>query len=178
MFNPAISILRVFSMTLIVFTHYLSWEKINCFQISTVGVSIFLLISGFLYGMRNIVDKKEWMEGRVKKVLVPFWILSLFLVIFLFINSDYLLAVKTFFVSLLNLQGLNALLKISFSVGNMHISGLGHCWFLTIIMLCYLLVCLIKQTKIERIIDLNVKKKLTYCDRGSIWPLLCFNCSW
>ena len=156
MFNPAISYVRVFSMLLILVTHYLSWKNINCFQISTVGVSAFLFISGYLYGIKEIQDKKDFFFQRVKRVLVPFWILSAMLSIYLLIQCEYVFAIQNFLESLFNLQGIHFIIHAPFKLGNYHISGLSHCWFLTVIIICYLLIIALKNSKIERFVDNHI----------------------
>lgn len=153
MLNPAVSFVRVLSMFLILITHFLSWKNVNSFQISTVGVSAFLFISGYLYGIREIENKTKWFCQRIKRVLVPFWILSFLLSIYILIVDGLFPSVKNFVETLLNLQGLHFLIQIPFKLGGYHIAGLSHCWFLTIIMLCYFFVAIIKNTKIEYLID-------------------------
>lgn len=153
MLNPTVTIVRVLSMFLILITHFLSWKNVNSFQISTVGVSAFLFISGYLYGSRDIENKIRWFCQRIKRVLVPFWILSFLLSIFILLNDGFLLSVKNFVETLLNLQGIHFLIRIPFKLGNYHIAGLGHCWFLTVIMLCYFFVAAIKNSKFEYLIN-------------------------
>ena len=161
-FNPAISLVRVLSMMLIVVTHFLSWRGTNSFQLSTIGVSSFLLISGYLYGIKNINQSSMWIKQRINRVLLPFWILALFLSGYLIFTGNYLFAFKQFFESMLNLQGLHSIIRLPFSIGSNHLTGLGHCWFLTIIMLCYLLVVLLKNSRLEFYIDNNLKKSFAF----------------
>ncbi len=153
MFNPAVSFVRVLSMLLILVTHFLSWKNINSFQIATVGVAAFLFISGYLYGTKEIKDKKDFCIHRVKRVLIPFWILSAFLSLYLIIQREYILALQSFLETLFNLQGIHSVVNGSFKLGSYRISGLAHCWFLTVIVICYLLVAAIKNSKIERFVD-------------------------
>lgn len=156
MLNPAVSFVRVFSMVLIFITHYLSWKNINCFQMSTVGVSAFLFISGYLYGSKNIENRRKFFIQRVKRVLVPFWILSTFLSIYLLFQNESILALKNFLETLFNLQGIHFIFRVPFKLGTYHISGLSHCWFLTVIIICCLLVVALKNSKIERFVENHI----------------------
>lgn len=153
MFNPSISIIRVFSMLLIIAAHFLTWKGINCFQISTVGVACFLFISGYLYGNKTIDNRKDWIKKRVNRVLVPFWILAVALSIYLVIKGDYQLAFIQVVESFFNLQGLHSIVYIPFALGNGHLPGLAHCWFLTVIVLCYVGVVLLKNSCVEKFGD-------------------------
>lgn len=156
MINPTVSFVRVASMMLILITHFLSWKNVNSFQISTIGVSSFLFISGYLYGTKTFASRIGWFLQRIKRVLLPFWILSAFLSIYLLTQREFLFAFQNFAETLFNLQGIHFIVHYPFKLGNYHISGLSHCWFLTVIMACYLLVLVIKNSKVERFIDKHV----------------------
>ena len=159
-YNPCISVLRVCSMMLIIITHFLSWKNINSFQIATIGVACFLFISGYLYGDKKIENKFRWMVLRIRRVLVPFWVVAFVLSIYLVIKGDYIFAVYQIVESLFNLQGLHAIVHVPIEIGKNHLSGMSHCWFLTVIMLCYLCLIFIKESTIERLCDEHSKKIL------------------
>lgn len=152
-FSPHISVLRVYSMFLIIITHFLSWRNIDDFQIASVGVACFLFISGYLYGDKNIENRKDWIKNRIKRVLVPFWILAIALSIYLIVKGDYQFALRQIVESLFNLQGLHNVLHFPIALGNGHMPGLAHCWFLTIIMLCYIGVIFLKNSCAEKFGD-------------------------
>lgn len=157
MLNPAVSFVRVISMLLILLAHFFSWKNINTFQIATVGVAAFLFISGYLYGVKSINNRMEWFIRRVIRVMIPFWILSLVLSIYLFFHEyDKNVAIFSFLETFFNLQGIHFIVHIPFKLGNYHVAGLSHCWFLTVIMLCYLLVAVIKNTKVEQFVNTHV----------------------
>lgn len=153
MFNPVVTIVRVLSMFLILLTHFLSWKNVNSFQIATVGVSAFLFISGYLYGARDIDNKVKWIGQRIKRVLVPFWIFLFFLSVIIWRTEVFFSSIKSFGETLLNLQGIRFLIYIPFKLGNYHNAGLSHCWFLTVIMLCYFFVAVMKNTKFEYFVN-------------------------
>ena len=151
--NPSISIIRVVAMLSIVFGHICSWKGINLDQLGGIGVEIFLFVSGYLYGKKQIPDPKRWLVARLERVLVPFWVLSLLLVAFLVISGMFERAFTQFWSTLLNLQGLNRIFYYIPEIGGTNLGGLKHCWFLTVIMLCYVFVVLIKNSKLESVID-------------------------
>lgn len=132
-FDSTVSLVRVLSLLIVVVTHLLSWKGVNSFQTSTIGVACFLFISGYLYGGKEINNCIDWMKQRVKRVLVPFWILILFLTIYLIAVEEYLFAIKQLLETMLNLQGIHFLIKGDYSLGYMHLHGISHCWFLSIL---------------------------------------------
>ena len=152
-FKPEISYIRVFSMLIVIVTHYLSWVNVYTFQINTIAVSAFLFISGYLYGNKSIDDRKNWIKNRINRVLVPFWILAATLSIYLIIKGDYLFALRQIVESFFNLQGIHNILHFQFTLGNGPLPGLAHCWFLTVIMLCYIGIVFLKNSHIEKFGD-------------------------
>ena len=152
-FKPEISYIRVFSMLTVIITHYLSWVNVYTFQISTIAVSAFLFISGYLYGNKSIDNRKNWIKNRINRVLVPFWILVTTLSIYLIVKGDYQFALRQIVESFLNLQGIHSILHIQFALGNGHLPGLAHCWFLTVIMLCYIGIVFLKNSRVEKFGD-------------------------
>lgn len=158
--NPSISIIRVAAMLSIVFGHICSWKGINLYQLGGIGVEVFLFVSGYLYGKKRISDPKRWLAARVERVLVPFWTLSLCLVAFLAINGKHERALTQFVSTLLNLQGLNRIFYLIPEIGAANLGGIKHCWFLTVIMVCYTLVVLLKNSKLESAVDKHPRTSL------------------
>lgn len=158
--NPAISIIRVVAMLSVVFGHICTWKHINLYQMGGIGVEIFLFISGYLYGKKEIVHKGQWLAERAKKILIPFWILSLILAVYVAVCGDVIGAFLQIVESLLNLVGLNWIILYPIQIGKHHVAGLSHCWFLTAIMLCYGITALLKGSKLEAHIDRHSGKYL------------------
>ena len=71
--SEALSIMRAFAMVSIVLCHYVHWiERIAWIgQFLNVGVPVFILISGFLYGHKYISDFKTWFIQRYLKIMIP-----------------------------------------------------------------------------------------------------------
>lgn len=66
--NAGISLIRVAAMLSIVFAHICAWKGIYLYQLGSIGVEVFLFISGYLYGRREISDRKQWMIARVRRI--------------------------------------------------------------------------------------------------------------
>ena len=152
-FKPEISYIRVFSMLTVIIAHYLTWRNVYTFQIATIAVSAFLFISGYLYGNKSIDNRKDWIKNRINRVLVPFWILAVALSIYLIVKGNYQFALIQIVESFLNLQGIHNIILFPFALGNGHLPGLAHCWFLTVIMLCYISIVFLKNSRVEKFGD-------------------------
>lgn len=150
--NDTISFIRVIAMMSIVIGHICTWNNIPTYQLGAIGVEVFLFISGYLYGNKKIENRRKWLINRGCRILIPFWILAAFLSLVMLIKGDVINGIKQIFCAALNLQGFRYLLP-GFDVKLHFIGGIGHCWFVTMIMFCYVLTALIKGSRIERRID-------------------------
>lgn len=143
--NHVVTIARVAAMWMIIGCHISSWLAIPFLaQILNVGVYVFLLISGILYSKKTIPDGIRFFKQRWLKICFPMYYLVAFLIIFdiFYAKTEAFMSIPTY---LLNLQGTEFIISwLHFS----QIGGLGHLWFLTVIMLCYFLLIPVK--KIEK----------------------------
>jgi len=143
--NVGISSCRVVATIMILLCHVIKYYSFipghqNLSQFFNVGVYIFIIISGYLYGMRKekqIAISKFYM-GRIQKIVIPVivWELSVY---WFDANSE-----------------ISNLLSVVFSVqGGKWISDkipiadgggmMAHTWFVTIILICYLFVPLLNK---------------------------------
>lgn len=124
--SEAIRILRVFSMFSIVLCHILQPLGSRYGDVFNVGVEVFFLISGYLYGHKIIADTKNFYISRIKKIYIPFVVFLIFVLPFYYVIGDFswYKTLKYLFC----LQGIGS-----------YYSGLGHLWFITFILLCYLI---------------------------------------
>ena len=107
--SQIITCIRSLAMFLIVLSHYWSWLGWQewCSQFLMVGVPIFFMLSGYLYGQKDIKDIKKWYLARFKTIVIPLYV-------FYILMSGILLCLRKFgefdivqFLKLLlNLQGL------------------------------------------------------------------------
>lgn len=122
--DASISIARCVAMCMIVTCHMLSYYKSELALWFNVGVQIFFVISGFLYGSRNISSPIDFVIRSFKKILIPYWLFLIIVVILYAIICPESLT-------------LLAVIKAFSCSGT--IDGLGHLWFVGYILFCYLL---------------------------------------
>lgn len=133
-----ISYLRVFAMLLILACHIVQ-EHNNSYinmtaQFLNVGVPIFIIISGCLYGQKEIKEKYfRWIIKRVRRILIPMYFFMVFLLIVnLAIGNNIRMA--NWIAYIFNLQGFQ-----------IYVHGAEHLWYLTIIMICYLITPILNK---------------------------------
>ena len=141
--NAGISIIRVLAMFSIILTHWCKLAQINDYQLFSIGVEIFLFISGYLYGKKEISNKTLWIKTRIKRLMFPYW-----MVLILIAGTRLLLemniSIKNFVLNLFSIQGINRIL-LNLDTGS--IEGYGQTWFLTILWVCYFIMLLLKSNK-------------------------------
>lgn len=125
--------LRCLGMFLILMCHYVQ-ESTNTIlsmssQFFNIGVDIFFLISGFLFGIQKIQSGGvlHWYKKRLKRIYVPYEIFVISLGIITLIIGGTILKMDWLWLAL-GLQG---------SV--VGVRGAGQTWFITVLLLCYLL---------------------------------------
>lgn len=140
-FNPKISVIRVCAMLSIIAGHWLSMQKINHFQFGAIGVEIFFFISGYLYSDKKIENAKEWMLNRWHRLIIPYWIvLGGEILLRLFFRYD--VTISAALVFFLNLQGIDRIFRnLSLPV----IKGMGQTWFLSVLVICYVIMLVLKK---------------------------------
>lgn len=128
----SISYLRCISMFFILLCHIVSNSSITFISITSqffnVGVTIFFLISGYLFGKKGInYSVKEFYKKRYMKVFFVYHIFLLILfIIYLILNQK------------INFYSWLSYIFCIQTIVQTNILGAGHLWFLTIIMICYL----------------------------------------
>lgn len=127
--NVSIQIIRICAMLSIILCHLV--QEVNntviayTGQFFNVGVFIFIFLSGYLYGKKKIENNKEWLINRAKKIIIPVYSFMIFLIIIHIVNHT--MEYKYIFIYLFDLQ---------YYLGG--ISGAQHLWFVSVIMLCYI----------------------------------------
>lgn len=141
--NYGISLLRVLGMLAIVLCHVTGWLGIAMLeQLFASGVYVFLLISGYLYGRKDIPHPGAWFLSRLKKLLIPYYLFVIpVLLFYIFSSGEQTITWWHCVVYMLCLQGLPFLTNI---VSVPEIPSLGNIWFLTVILMCYGLTILVK----------------------------------
>ena len=135
----SISIIRSMSVLLIIISHILQgYNNLMAFWFN-IGVQIFLVMSGFLYGAKDISNYGEWYTKRFKRILKPYYTYLIIIIpVFLVFNKNNISSVQIIYY-FLNLQGVSG-----------SIAGLGHLWYVTLIAICYLITPIIFKYNISR----------------------------
>lgn len=133
-YDYAISTIRLISMLMIITCHFMQYMDIQLAWWFNVGVQIFFVISGFLYGRKSIEKPIEFYKRAFVKILIPYWA---FIVITAIIQRIIVPDVFSFGKTLLSLLCVEKL------------DGLEHLWFVQKILICYLLLPLLLLIKNE-----------------------------
>lgn len=133
--SAAISWLRVLAMVSIVTCHFMQALDSCWAWVFNMGVQVFLLISGFLYGHKNIESWVQWYSKRFVRIYIPF--LLFFVVVAPLYAENGMINIKRFLIYILGLQGV---------LGG-GLKGIEHLWFITAITLCYAITPLLQWTK-------------------------------
>ena len=127
--NSAISLIRMFSMLMIISCHIMQYYDLELAWWFNVGVQIFLCISGFLYGQKNIDNVTDFNNKRLKKILIPYYLVFIpFGVIELIFARD-VFSIKDFVLGMVLCSRLK---------------GAEHLWFIPTILMCYLITPLLQ----------------------------------
>ena len=116
--------IRLLAMLSIIACHFCQYYNSEWAWWLNVGVQVFFIISGYLYGSRYIYAPVPWLKKRFVKILTPYYIfLTLAIVGYLIVSPERL--------------GLANVISSYFVVGT--IQGLSHLWFISYILFCYLI---------------------------------------
>ena len=122
--NTTISIIRLLAMMSIIACHFCQYYNSEWAWWLNVGVQVFFIISGYLYGSKSIDEPILWLKKRFIKILTPYYIfLTLAIVGYLIVSPDLL--------------GVGNLLLSYLVVGT--IKGISHLWFVSYILFCYII---------------------------------------
>ena len=123
----AVSYLRVLALLSIVSCHVFQAMNNRWAWVLNIGVQVFFFISGFLYGHKDVQDWARWYKNRFKKIYFPFIITTVI----------FMICYKAFTTTEVKTRSVLAYITATqwFSGG---VKGLGHLWFVTAILLCYL----------------------------------------
>lgn len=129
----SISMIRFVSMLMIIachicqyFDNYLAWWL-------NVGVQMFFVISGFLYGSKQITNPVQWFLKNIKKILLPYYLFLLPVIILYFIFAPANIDFSSTIRSLL-------------CIGT--IDGIGNLWFVGYILFCYFITPILYELSI------------------------------
>lgn len=135
--NESVSIryLRAIATILIVACHFLQSQGNRWAYVLNVGVQLFFVMSGYLYGLKRISDWGGYFYSRWRKLYIPYFVF--FVVI--------LLLLKILHVPGASFEDFIKLTYLCQGFLITHSLGLGHLWFITAIFACYWLTPLLQK---------------------------------
>ena len=129
-----IRLARFLSVISIFFCHVFQYHNnFLAFHLNT-AVFVFLFISGFLFGDRHIDDTVVFFKKRFKRLLAPYYVFIIFLVILYLLLRPSDISVMRVIKNLLCVQW--------FAPG---IPMAGHLWYITAIVICYLFTPILQK---------------------------------
>lgn len=137
-YDYSIAITRIVGCAMIFLCHYVQITGNSTIaqssQFFNVGVFVFFLISGYLYGQKNIGrgNVLKWYGKRLVKILVPLYVVMIIIFLALYIENIKVMPMQ-YLIYALNLQGFWG-----------EISGAAQLWFLTALMICYFITPLLQ----------------------------------
>lgn len=144
--DSAISLIRVISMLFIIVCHLGAFYDSSAIaQLFNVGVPIFLFISGFLYGKKDIHSWLNWSKKRWISLMIPCYIWMILLATTGILTHIEVTNGQSCWLVLFNLQGISFLIDAA-KWAQMS-GGLGHLWFLTALMQCYACLPLLQKAQ-------------------------------
>lgn len=130
----SISLIRIISLLMIIICHIMQHEEYVLAWWFNVGVQIFLCISGFLYGQKNVNEITEFYKKRFSKILIPYY------VVFLTVALFQLLFKREYFNIFRFGGGIFLRTKLA---------GGEHLWFVSMILFCYFLTPILQAYRDE-----------------------------
>lgn len=131
----AISFIRVLAMCLIIACHFAQAYGYNIAFLLNVGVQLFFLTSGFLYGKIEIANTWDFYKKRFAKIYIPYVLFVSIILLLQWILGTWQFNLRDVAIYTFNLQGF-----ISTSI-----AGINHLWFLSVIMVCYIVTPLLQK---------------------------------
>lgn len=131
--SNSISVIRCLAMCMIVSCHFMQGLDNELAVWLNIGVQIFLCMSGYLYGRKNIESVMQWYVKQYIKIMKPMWILLTVLIAVKLIGKFGDVSLIAAGLSYLGVAGFGTIPELS------------HTWFITYILLCYLITPLLQQ---------------------------------
>lgn len=147
--SRAISTIRTIAMFFIIFCHYaptfLGSSALGV--LFSIGVPVFLIISGYLYGKKDIRNIKNWYIKQFIKISIPVYVYYIIVGILLLVfNNLGTITFKNIIIHIFLLQGF-----VNTNLGNIFTP---HLWFISFILLSYLITPLLQKIR-EKSISLK-----------------------
>jgi peptidoglycan/LPS O-acetylase OafA/YrhL len=135
--------IRTLAMLSIVVTHLFQAYRNIWADVFNTGVQVFLVMSGYLYGYKNITDWRGWVRKRFKKIYLPYLVFLIAVIPLYALFHEEAMKWKVLPLYFCNLQGFRFLRGGTFA----RIEGIRHVWFITAIMVAYLSTPFLQRLK-------------------------------
>jgi len=130
-------------MLSIIAGHWCSYAGIYLYDMGGLGVHIFLLLSGYLCGIKEVSQPIQWYKKRFIRIMKPMWIWTIILIVVAILFGTFQVG---YFTSLLGLNGIGWILPFTLP----STSDMSHTWFVTVILICYLIVPLLQKIEWQK----------------------------
>jgi len=111
-----------------------------------VGVQIFFIISGLLYGYKDISNFKKFWKSKFFKIILPYFIVIISYFSYLIITNNKMFSLTDIIYYFTMSQAFNT-----------NISSLAHLWFISYILLFYLLIPILQKFDISNSKNFYIK---------------------
>lgn len=142
------------SMIMILACHICQYYDIEWCWWLNVGVQVFFVISGYLYGLKEISNPIDFLRKTYFKILQPYWIFIGFAVVLYALFAP---------------QEISFIRAVKSIVCADTIKGLGHLWFVGYILFCYAITPYLYWLR-TYLVEFNIKRKLIVYT--TLWVLL------
>ena len=129
-----LNIIRIISMIMIVLCHYLQFYGNKLAFWFNVGVQIFFILSGVLYGCKEVKDYKKFWKNKFFKLYLPYVIVVILFFIFNLIFHVGEMGFMDLFYYLTATQAFTH-----------NVEPIAHLWFMSYIFLFYLLIPVLEK---------------------------------
>ncbi len=140
--SKRLTIIRAVAMLMVVFCHYVNWfEPIAPLSnVLNVGALLFFVLSGFLYGQKEIAGSRKWLKRQFFKITAALYVYyGISAVILCCLGKLGEVDPSHVLFQLLNLRGF-----VNCGIGEM---VTGHLWFTSFILVCYLITPLLQKIR-------------------------------
>ena len=127
--NYSISLIRLLAFLSIFSCHIMQYLDCALAWWFNVGVQIFLFMSGYLYGTKKIDNCVDFYKKSFKKILIPY----------------YIVIVPIIIIHIVYLKDLSKMDAVLVMFTKITVKGGGHLWFISYILMCYLITPLLEQ---------------------------------
>ena len=133
-----LSCVRLIATLMIISCHILQGLNLEAAFWLNVGVQVFFVLSGFLYSKKEIKDVKKFYKKQYRKIIISYIILIIIIFSIVIITKGPMIYNKfTLLGIFLGFQNWTGTLAL-----------LSHTWFVSYILICYLITPILKRIKI------------------------------